>query len=168
MMLTLRNMNSDDDELILILLPTAYEDEAVSSPHMLSKKQKTHQISRQWHQNIPEHWKKRLTMANLVLMAMFCATMDENMMFWNVFLTGRPCQEQEPVVDEGKPGPGGTSQCYQGKLQKDRQGQGINTIDGQTSNKVEELVEGGEGGWRKIFQKSRWDNKMIREQQNDT
>ena len=100
-------MNSDDDELmlaILILLPTAYEDKAVSSPDMLSEKQKTNQISRHWHQNIPEQWqRKRLTMANLVLMAMFCTTLDENVMFLNVFLTGRPCQEQEPGVDEGKP-----------------------------------------------------------------
>ena len=99
-------MNQDDDESMLVILkplPTAYKDEAVSSPDMLSKKQKTNQISRQWHQNVPEHWKKRLTMANLVLMAMFCTTLDENVMFLNVFLTGRPCQEQEPVVDEGKP-----------------------------------------------------------------
>ena len=95
-------MNLDDDESMLVILkqlPTAYKNEAVSSPHVLSEKQKTNQISRHWHQNIPE----RLTMANLVLMAMFCTTLDENVMFLNVFLTGRPCQEQEPVVDEGKP-----------------------------------------------------------------
>ena len=100
-------MNQDDDESMLVILkqlPTAYKDEAISSPDMLSEKQKTNQISRHWHQNIPEQWqRKRLTMANLVLMPMFCATLDENVMFLNVFLTGRPCQEQEPVVDEGKP-----------------------------------------------------------------
>ena len=99
-------MNQDDDESMLVILkqlPTAYKDEAVSSPDMLSEKQKTNQISRQWHQDISEHWKKKLTMANLVLMAMSYTTLDENVMFLNVFLTGRPCQEQEPVVDEGKP-----------------------------------------------------------------
>ena len=95
-------MNQDDDESMLVILkqlPTAYKDEPVSSPDVLSEKQKTNQISRHWHQNIPE----RLTMENLVLMAMFCTTLDKNVMFLNVFLTGRPCQEQEPVVDEGKP-----------------------------------------------------------------
>ena len=59
----LGNMNQDDDESMLVILkqlPTAYKDEAVSSPHMLSKKQKTNKICRQWHQNIPERWKKKI------------------------------------------------------------------------------------------------------------
>ena len=82
-------MNQDNEESMLVIwkqLPTAYKDEAVSSPDMLSKKQKTNQISRQWHQSIPEHWKKRLTMANLVLMAMSNTTLDENLMFLNVLV----------------------------------------------------------------------------------
>ena len=59
----LGNMNQDDDESMLVILkqlPTAYKDEAVSSPDMLSKKQKTNQISGQRHQNIPEQWQRKI------------------------------------------------------------------------------------------------------------
>ena len=59
--LPLCTMNQDDDESMLVILkqlPTAYKDEAISSPDMLSEKQKTNQISRQWHQDISEHSKK--------------------------------------------------------------------------------------------------------------
>ena len=68
----LGNMNQDDDESMLVILkqlPTAYKDEAVSSPDMLSKKQKTNQISGQRHQNIPEQWQLRTP-------SLYCGTAD--------------------------------------------------------------------------------------------
>ena len=104
--------------------------------------------------------KKRLTMANLVLMAMFCKTLDAHVMFLNVFLTGRPCQEQEPVVDEGKPWPGGISECYQENFKRTAKIKGLASRDGQTSKMVEEE---GEGGWRETSQKSRWDHSSCLE-----